>query len=292
MGTAALCASVRLIRIQRAVGAIKTRQVSLFLMDSSMRGAARQGQDTLPGPLPQGGGLVVAPRGLPPRQAGPSSVGEIAAALPGGASPDRHPPGGGGGGGYEGTGPSYHTASRRGSPEEESFSRCSRRRDGVTHIGLPPEEGRGKYFPKRFCALFILVLDKKLSKLFIAPQARQELMRRLLRQTAAKGRRWQRRLLDKNQRFLSRKSITDIFPLTFSMGCGITEEIQMENAMNGTDHSGSSPCREPRVGGTRQGSLTGVTREQCRRREPFPTSSAGRPPISGYMSGRGGYLRQ
>ena len=35
----------------------------------------------------------------------------------------------------------------------------------------------------------ILVLDKKLSKLFIAPQARQELMRRLLRQTAAKGRR-------------------------------------------------------------------------------------------------------
>ena len=35
---------------------------------------------------------------------------------------------------------------------------------------------------------FILVLDKKLSKLFIAPQARQELMRRLLRQTAAKGR--------------------------------------------------------------------------------------------------------
>ena len=160
MGTAALCASVRLIRIQRAVGAIKTRQLSLFLMDSSMRGAARQGQDTLPGPLPQGGGLVVAPRGLPPRQAGPSSVGEIAAALPGGASPDRHPPGGGGG--YEGIGPSYPTAPRRGSPEEESFSRCSRRRDGVTHIGLPPEEGRGKYFPKRFCALFILVLDKKL----------------------------------------------------------------------------------------------------------------------------------
>ena len=35
----------------------------------------------------------------------------------------------------------------------------------------------------------ILVLDKKLSKLLIAPQARQELMRRLLRQTAAKGRR-------------------------------------------------------------------------------------------------------
>ena len=33
----------------------------------------------------------------------------------------------------------------------------------------------------------ILVLDKKLSKLLIAPQARQELMRRLLRQTAAKG---------------------------------------------------------------------------------------------------------
>ena len=165
----------------------KNKTIVLFLMDSSMRGAARQGQDTLPGPLPQGGGLVVAPRGLPPRQAGPSSVGEIAAALPGGASPDRHPPGGGGG--YEGTGPSYHTASRRGSPEEESFSRCSRRRDGVTHIGLPPEEGRGKYFPKRFCALFILVLDKKLSKLFIAPQARQELMRRLLRQTAAKGRR-------------------------------------------------------------------------------------------------------
>ena len=54
---------------------------------------------------------------------------------------------------------------------------------------------------------FILVLDKKLSKLFIAPQARQELMRRHLRQTAAKGRRRQRRLLDKNQRFLSRKSI-------------------------------------------------------------------------------------
>ena len=37
--------------------------------------------------------------------------------------------------------------------------------------------------------LRILVLDKKLSKLLIAPQARQELMRRLLRQTAAKGRR-------------------------------------------------------------------------------------------------------
>ena len=125
-----------------------------------VRGAARQGQDTLPGPLPQGGGLVVAPRGLPPRQAGPSSVGEIAAALPSGVCPDRHPPGGGGG--YEGIGPSYPTAPRRGSPEEESFSRCSRRRDGVTHIGLPPEEGRGKYFPKRFCALFILVLDKKL----------------------------------------------------------------------------------------------------------------------------------
>ena len=30
MGTAALCASVRLIRIQRAVGAIKTRQWSCF----------------------------------------------------------------------------------------------------------------------------------------------------------------------------------------------------------------------------------------------------------------------
>ena len=30
MGTAALCASVRLIRIQRAVGAIKTRQLSCF----------------------------------------------------------------------------------------------------------------------------------------------------------------------------------------------------------------------------------------------------------------------
>ena len=38
-------------------------------------------------------------------------------------------------------------------------------------------------------AVVILVLDKKLSKLLIAPQARQELMRRLLRQTAAKGRR-------------------------------------------------------------------------------------------------------
>ena len=37
--------------------------------------------------------------------------------------------------------------------------------------------------------LIILVLDKKLSKLLIAPQVRQELMRRLLRQTAAKGRR-------------------------------------------------------------------------------------------------------
>ena len=30
MGTAALCASVRLLRIQRAVGAIKTRQLSCF----------------------------------------------------------------------------------------------------------------------------------------------------------------------------------------------------------------------------------------------------------------------
>ena len=30
MGTAALCGSVRLIRIQRAVGAIKTRQLSCF----------------------------------------------------------------------------------------------------------------------------------------------------------------------------------------------------------------------------------------------------------------------
>ena len=44
-------------------------------------------------------------------------------------------------------------------------------------------------FPLLYPALLILVLDKKLSKLFIAPQARQELMRRLLRQTAAKGRR-------------------------------------------------------------------------------------------------------
>ena len=33
----------------------------------------------------------------------------------------------------------------------------------------------------------ILVLDKKLSKLFIAPQARQELMRRLLRRLPQKG---------------------------------------------------------------------------------------------------------
>ena len=47
---------------------------------------------------------------------------------------------------------------------------------------LPPIIGQN-------CQPVILVLDKKLSKLFIAPQARQELMRRLLRQTAAKGRR-------------------------------------------------------------------------------------------------------
>ena len=33
----------------------------------------------------------------------------------------------------------------------------------------------------------ILVLDKKLSKLLIAPQARQELMRRLLRRLPQKG---------------------------------------------------------------------------------------------------------
>ena len=50
---------------------------------------------------------------------------------------------------------------------------------GLPKAALPPERK----------AALILVLDKKLSKLFIAPQARQELMRRLLRQTAAKGRR-------------------------------------------------------------------------------------------------------
>ena len=45
----------------------------------------------------------------------------------------------------------------------------------------------------------MLVLDKK--QLFIAPQAHQELMRRLLRRSAAKGRRKSRRLSDKNERF-------------------------------------------------------------------------------------------
>ena len=71
------------------------------------------------------------------------------------------------------------------------------------HPSSPPPNGRRGAFSRRnvpryipakllyesLIKAFILVLDKKLSKLFIAPQARQELMRRLLRQTAAKGRR-------------------------------------------------------------------------------------------------------
>ena len=48
----------------------------------------------------------------------------------------------------------------------------------------------------------MLVLDKK--QLFKAPQARQELMRRLLRRSAAKGRRKSRRLSDKNERFFQK----------------------------------------------------------------------------------------
>ena len=53
--------------------------------------------------------------------------------------------------------------------------------------------------------LFILVLDKM--QLFIALQACQGLMRRLLRRSAAKGRRKLRRLSDKNERLLSENSI-------------------------------------------------------------------------------------
>ena len=59
---------------------------------------------------------------------------------------------------------------------------------GISMNAIPGREPFRRIIGQN-CQPVILVLDKKLSKLFIAPQARQELMRRLLRQTAAKGRR-------------------------------------------------------------------------------------------------------
>ena len=59
---------------------------------------------------------------------------------------------------------------------------------GISMNAIPGREHFRRIIGQN-CQPVILVLDKKLSKLFIAPQARQELMRRLLRQTAAKGRR-------------------------------------------------------------------------------------------------------
>ena len=59
---------------------------------------------------------------------------------------------------------------------------------GISMNAIPGREPFRRIIGQN-CQPVILVLDKKLSKLFIAPQARQELMRRLLRQTAAQGRR-------------------------------------------------------------------------------------------------------